>query len=101
MREALDRKPYDFIQDDLFFQKGMDTVYLLLDGDEIIGSVTIKDDEIDDLLVNRLYQGQGYGKGILLFHFNMVECSKVNNYELNNYSFFVALLLLFQKKVIL
>ena len=31
----------------------------------------------------------------------MVECSKVNNYELNNYSFFVALLLLFQKKVIL
>ena len=31
----------------------------------------------------------------------MVECSKVNNYELNNYSFFIALLLHFEKKVIL
>ena len=63
----MDRKPYDFIQNDSFFQEGMDTVYLLLDGDEIIGSVAIKDDEIDDLLVNRLYQGQGYGKEILLW----------------------------------
>ena len=31
----------------------------------------------------------------------MVECSKVNNYEFNNYSFFIALLLHFEKKVIL
>ncbi len=67
MREALDRKPYDFIQDDSFFQEGMDAVYLLPDGDEIIGSVTIKGDEIDDLLVNKSYQGRGYGKEILLW----------------------------------
>ena len=77
MREALDRKPYDFIQNDSFFQEGMDTVYLLLDGDEIIGSVTIKDDEIDDLLVNRLYQGQGYGKGILLWALQNMQSGHV------------------------
>ena len=77
MREALDRKPYDFIQNDSFFQEGMDTVYLLLDGDEIIGSVTIKDDEIDDLLVNKLYQGQGYGKEILLWALQNMQSGHV------------------------
>ena len=77
MREALDRKPYDFIQNDSFFQEGMDTVYLLLDGEEIIGSVAIKEDEIDDLLVNRLYQGHGYGKEILLWALQNIHSGHV------------------------
>ena len=77
MREALDRKPYDFIQDDSFFLTGMDTVYLLLDGEEIIGSVAIKEDEIDDLLVNRLYQGHGYGKEILLWALQNMQSGHV------------------------
>ena len=77
MREALDRKPYDFIQDDSFFQEGMDTVFLLLDQDEIIGSVALKENEIDDLLVNKLYQGQGYGKEILLWALQKVQSERV------------------------
>ena len=77
MREALDRKPYDFIQDDSFFQEEMDTVFLLLDQDEIIGSVALKENEIDDLLVNKLYQGQGYGKEILLWALQKVQSERV------------------------
>lgn len=67
MREVLEIQPYDFIQDDSFFETGMDVVYLLLDKEEIIGSVALKNDEIDDLIVNPKYQGLGYGRKILLW----------------------------------
>ena len=67
MREALDIKPYDYIQDDSFFETGMDHVYLLLDKDELIGSVAIKGDEIDDLIVVPKYQGRGYGRRLLIW----------------------------------
>ena len=77
MRKALDIKPYDFIQDDSFFETGMDKVYLLLNGDETIGSVALKGDEIDDLIVNRKYQGQGYGKQILLWALEHMHSEKV------------------------
>ena len=77
MREALDIKPYDFIRDDSFFETGMDQVYLLLKGDEIIVSVALKRDEIDDLIVNRKFQGQGYGKQILLWALEHMHSGKV------------------------
>ena len=67
MREALGIKPYDFIQDNSFFEEGMDDVFLLLINNEIVGTVALKTDEIDDLIVNRKYQGKGYGKQILLW----------------------------------
>ena len=67
MREALDIKPYDFIQEDSFFDEGMEAVYLLLDEDRLIGSVALKGEEMDDLIVAPEYQGQGYGKQILLW----------------------------------
>ena len=77
MREALDIKPYDFIQDDSFFETGIDKVYLLLNGDEIIGSVALKGDEIDDLIVNRKYQGLGYGRQILLWALEHMQSENV------------------------
>ena len=67
MRQALDIQPYDFIQDDRFFDKGTENIYLLTDSGSLIGSVTLKGDEIDDLLVERSHQGQGYGRQILLW----------------------------------
>ena len=65
MRQALKIEPVDYIQDDSFFESCMDKVFLLLSGEEIIGSVKIKNNEIDDLIVNAKYQSQGYGKQIL------------------------------------
>ena len=67
MREAPGLEPYDFIQDDSFFESGMEHVRLLLSNDGgIIGSVALKGTEIDDLLVDRRYQGDGYGRQLLL-----------------------------------
>lgn len=76
MREALDIKPYDFIQDNSFFEDGMDDVFLLLNNNEIVGTVALKIDEIDDLIVNRKYQGKGYGKQILLWAIKNIQTQK-------------------------
>ena len=73
MREALGIRPYDFIQDDSFFDEGMDQVYILTDGGELIGSVALKGNEIDDLLVNITRQGQGYGRQILLWAIGQMQ----------------------------
>ena len=77
MREALGIKPYDFIQDDSFFEKGMDRVRLLLDNGEIVGSVALKEDEIDDLIVAPGYQDRGYGWQILLWALEHMESRTV------------------------
>ncbi|MCR4838033.1 MAG: GNAT family N-acetyltransferase [Eubacterium sp.] len=67
MREALRIQPYDFIQDDSFFESGMDGVFLLVEDGDLIGSVTLKESEIDDLIVRKAYQRQGVGRQILLW----------------------------------
>ena len=77
MREQLNIKPYDYIQDDTFFNAGMDFVYLLLDKDEIIGSVTLKGEEIDDLIVNPKFQGRGYGKQLLLWALENINTERI------------------------
>lgn len=77
MREALGIKPYDFIQDDSFFEHGMENVYILLEDDELIGSVALKGNEIDDLLVDVKHQSQGYGKQILLWALENIGCDNI------------------------
>ena len=77
MREALGIKPYDFIQDDSFFEHGMENVYLLVENDELIGSVALKGNEIDDLLVDKKHQGKGYGRQILLWALENIGCDNI------------------------
>ena len=77
MREALDIQPYDFIQDDSFFAEGMDAVYLLLDNGKLIGSVALKGEELDDLIVAPEYQGRGYGKQILLWALEKMQGEQI------------------------
>lgn len=77
MREALEIKPYDFIQDATFFDEGMENVYLLIEQGEIIGSVALKGEEIDDLIVNPKFQGQGFGKQLLLWALQNIQTGKV------------------------
>ena len=67
MREALHIKPYDFIQDDSFFDNGMDSVYLLIKDGILMGSVALKENEIDDLIVAPEYHGRGLGREIFLW----------------------------------
>ena len=77
MREALNIEPYDFIQDDSFFEHGMDQVYLLTDGEVLIGSVALKGSEIDDLLVAQEYQGRGYGRELLLWALENIQSERI------------------------
>ena len=77
MREALGIKPFDFIQDDSFFAQGMENVYLLIEDGELIGSVALKGDEIDDLLVKKEYQGRGCGRQILLWALENINSSNI------------------------
>lgn len=77
MREALEIKPYDFIQDDSFFDEGMEDVYILVQNGELIGSVALKGNEIDDLLVDIEYQGKGYGRQILLWALENINSGNI------------------------
>ena len=77
MRQSLKIEPVDFIQDNSFFESGMDKVFLLLCNEEIIGSVALKDNEIDDLIVNVKYQSQGYGRQILLWALENIKSEKI------------------------
>ena len=77
MREALEIKPYDFIQDATFFDEGMENVYLLIEQGEIKGSVALKGEEIDDLIVNPKCQGHGVGKQLLLWAIQNIQTEKV------------------------
>ena len=77
MREALDIRPYDFIQDDSFFSSGTNNVYLLVKDEELIGSVALKGSEIDDLIVAPEFQNKGYGKQILLWALENIKSEKI------------------------
>lgn len=48
-------------------------IFLLVSGEEIIGSVACYGSEIDDLIVNKKYQNKGYGKQLLLWGMNHIR----------------------------
>lgn len=64
MRESLDIKPYNFLSE--YKQIHEKNIFLLVNKDEIIGSVSCCGNEIDDLIVNKKFQNKGYGKKLLL-----------------------------------
>ena len=67
MRKALNIEPYDFLHDhEQIVDKSAD-IFLLVDKEEIIGSVACYGNEIDDLIVNQRFQRQGFGKQLLLW----------------------------------
>lgn len=67
MRKALDIKPYNFYCGIKQLEAKKDSLFLLTNGDVIIGAVSCSGTEIDDLIVNKNYQGQGYGKKLLMW----------------------------------
>ena len=67
MRKALDIEPYNFLSDYEQIVSKVQDIYLLLNENEIIGSVACYGNEIDDLIVNKKYQNKGYGRQLLLW----------------------------------
>lgn len=88
MRKALDIKPYYFYSsiEELKYKK--ERIFILKENNlkennELIGSVAILDNEIDDLIVNKKYQGKGYGKKLLLYAINKMQNLKVEKITLH------------------
>lgn len=67
MRKALDIQPYNFLNEYNQILEKVKDIYLLINQEEIIGSVACYGNEIDDLIVNKKFQHKGYGKQLLLW----------------------------------
>ncbi len=67
MRKTLDIEPHNFLNNYEQIVDKVADIYLLVDKEEIIGSVACYGNEIDDLIVSQKFQRQGYGKQLLLW----------------------------------
>ena len=83
MREALDIKPYDWYDDDRAILSKAYEIYLLTDGDELIGSVSLKENEIDDLFVSDSFRREGYGRKILIWAMNQLALQGADEFILH------------------
>ena len=68
MRKALDLQPYNCC--DSLDECLKQNIFVLVKNNKLIGAVSICDNEIDDLVVNKEYQRKGYGKQLLIFAVN-------------------------------
>ena len=78
MRKSLNVEPYNFYSVIEQLDNKKQNIYVLWDGDTLIGSVACYGNEIDDLIVNKDYQNKGIGRKLLLW---AIEHIRSNNYE--------------------
>lgn len=83
MRKALDIKPYYFYSSMEELKDKKERIFILKENNELIGSVAILDNGIDDLIVNKKYQGKGYGKKLLLYAINKMQNLKIEKITLH------------------
>ena len=73
MRRALGIEPCDYYSGIGQLDGRKDSLFLLTDGEDIIGGVACCGTEIDDLFVSRAYQGRGYGRKLLIWAVNHIR----------------------------
>ena len=78
MRKSLNVEPYNFYSAIEHLDNKKQNIYVLWDGDTLIGSVACYGNEIDDLIVNKAYQNKGVGRKLLLW---AIEHIRSNNDE--------------------
>ena len=77
MRQSLDIKPYNFLSSYEQISEKVNDVYLLIQNNKIVGAVACYGNEIDDLIVSKNFQNNGYGKQLLLWGMQYIR--KMNN----------------------
>ncbi len=73
MRKALEIEPYNFYSAYSQIEDKIDNVFLYLDHEQIVGAVSCYGNEVDDLIVNKQFQRNGYGKKILLWGMKHIQ----------------------------
>ena len=78
MRKSLNVEPYNFYSSIEQLDNKKQNIYILWEGNTLIGSVACYGNEIDDLIVNKAYQNKGVGRKLLLW---AIEHIRSNNDE--------------------
>ena len=78
MRKSLNVEPYNFYSAIEQLDNKKQNIYVLWEGNTLIGSVACYGNEIDDLIVNKAYQNKGIGRKLLLW---AIEHIRSNNDE--------------------
>lgn len=73
MRKALEIEPVNFYSDYSQMKDKSSRTFLYLRSGAIAGAVSCYGNEIDDLIVNKSFQGQGIGQGLLLWGMNHIK----------------------------
>ena len=73
MRKALEVEPINFYYDYSQIKDKINDIFLFLQNGVIIGAVSCYENEIDDLIVEESFQGQGIGQKLLLWGMNHIK----------------------------
>ena len=73
MRKELDITPYNWYSQYSQIEDKASNIFVLLEEHRMIGSIACYGNEIDDLIVERSHQNQGYGKQLLLWAMNHIR----------------------------
>lgn len=83
MRTALELTPVNCCDNEYVLLQKASQNFLLKGEGVLIDSVAIYDNEIDDLIVAKEFQGQGYGKKLLLFAVSKMQKDRVASISLH------------------
>ena len=73
MRKALEVEPINFYYDYSQIKDKIKDIFLYLQNGVIAGAVSCYENEIDDLIVEKSFQGQGIGQKLLLWGMNHIK----------------------------
>lgn len=73
MRKSLEVEPINFYYDYSQIKEKIKDTFLYLQNGVIIGAVSCYENELDDLIVEKSFQGQGIGQKLLLWGMNHIK----------------------------
>ena len=73
MRKALEVEPINFYYDYSQIKDKIKDIFLYLQNGVIAGAVSCYENELDDLIVEKSFQGQGIGQKLLLWGINHIK----------------------------
>jgi len=73
MRKELEVEPVNFYYDYSQIKDKINDIFLYLENGVIVGAVSCYGNELDDLIVEKSFQGQGIGQKLLLWGMNHIK----------------------------